>query len=591
MRRRISTLIALLMAVGGLLAVAQTAQAAPFYSVTGSLATARAGAAAAPLGDGRVLFAGGGNPGSVGSAEIYDPATGQFTTTSPLPTARRSPSAAPLDDGRVLVVGGVNSSFLTDALIYDPATGNFTPTGSMGTPRAGAMAAPLPDGRVLVTGGYTSSPTVTATSEIYDPSTGQFSPTGSMISNRAHAAASPLPDGRVLIAGGGNTSITYSSAEIYDPATGSFSPTGSMVTFRWDVTGAPLPDGRVLVIGGWQNPGPIDRTEIYDPKTGTFSLTTPLPQVNAAPSAAPLPGGGVLVAGGFTGSGYLSSALIFNSDPTPTIDGGSFGGVFLDQIATSDIEITNLGTQTLSISGGEPAVSGPEDSDFLVDSNECAGASLGFSESCVATVSFLPGAVGLRTATLDFVSNAPTDLSIDLTGTGLIGTTGETGPIGPTGETGLTGPTGGNGPPGPTGETGLTGPTGPSGPTGDTGPKGPNRPAPPATIPRIRKSPGPVRINGNGRLRLATVTCPKESCRTTKFKAKVRFGKKIVTLMTKPSGRIPAGRSRVLIAIVPKMARPAIRRARPLAMAEISVTAVSESKGRVQRPRMKVRVR
>lgn len=56
--------------------------------------------------------------------------------------------------------------------------------------------------------------------------------------------------------------------------------------------------------------------------------------------------------------------------------------------------------------------------------------------------------------------------------TGPTGSTGETGPTGSTGLTGETGPTGSTGETGPTGSTGETGPTGPTGSTGGTGPTG-----------------------------------------------------------------------------------------------------------------------
>jgi hypothetical protein len=98
-------------------------------------------------------------------------------------------------------------------------------------------------------------------------------------------------------------------------------------------------------------------------------------------------------------------------------------------------------------------------------------------------------------------------------------------------------------------------------------------------------------MNGRGRLKLATVICPKQACRATKFTASVKVGRNTVKLKTSLPGRIPANRSRALVATVPTRARSMIRKAKPLGMASISVTAVSESKGRVQRPRMKVRVR
>ena len=53
------------------------------------------------LRDGRVLVAGD------GVSEVFDPTTLQFAPVGPMLTARSFPGLAPLPDGRVLVAGGV----------------------------------------------------------------------------------------------------------------------------------------------------------------------------------------------------------------------------------------------------------------------------------------------------------------------------------------------------------------------------------------------------------------------------------------------------------------------------------------------------
>ena len=53
--------------------------------------------------------------------------TGTFTPTGNMTTARRGHSATLLLDGRVLIVGGDK---IGTAELYDPATGIFMPTGN-----------------------------------------------------------------------------------------------------------------------------------------------------------------------------------------------------------------------------------------------------------------------------------------------------------------------------------------------------------------------------------------------------------------------------------------------------------------------------
>lgn len=66
------------------------------------------------------------------------------------------------------------------AELYDPASGAFSSTGSMGLSRFAAAAAPLLGGRALIAGGANTEGPIYSSAEIYDPLTGSFSPTGSM---------------------------------------------------------------------------------------------------------------------------------------------------------------------------------------------------------------------------------------------------------------------------------------------------------------------------------------------------------------------------------------------------------------------------
>ncbi len=142
---------------------------------------AREGHTATLLPNGKVLVAGGafylGNAVALAAAELYDPATGSFVATGSLREARYAHTATLLPGGKVLIAGGydpgriaANGGILASAEIYDPALGTFAPTATMGTPRAFHAAALLPDGGVLVTGGlkdWSGGAGYLASSEIY----------------------------------------------------------------------------------------------------------------------------------------------------------------------------------------------------------------------------------------------------------------------------------------------------------------------------------------------------------------------------------------------------------------------------------------
>src|SRR5262245_48072889 len=86
-------------------------------------------------------------------------AAGFFAPTGSMGTMRSLHTATLLEDGRVLVIGGIlnrglsASIALGSAELWDPATGTFSPAGSLAVARGMHTATLLQDGRVLVAGG------------------------------------------------------------------------------------------------------------------------------------------------------------------------------------------------------------------------------------------------------------------------------------------------------------------------------------------------------------------------------------------------------------------------------------------------------
>ncbi len=317
------------------------------WTATGSMTVGRFAHTAVLLADGRVLVVGGvpfnfscADPPISTSAELYDPATGTWTSTGSLSVGRASAVAVVLADGRVLVAGGGRCGVMRNqAELYDPATGVWTNTGNMSEVRGSPAGVRLADGRVLVAGGAGAFPFASlASAETYDPTTGAWTPTGAMHDPRMwtsddESAANflmPLPNGRILAAGGLNRcSLSgcdlafLATAEVFDPASGSWSSTGSLATDRYRHQLAVLPDGRVLAAGGRTGSAIVGTAELYDPATGTFSnggsLVTPRQDYPATPTG----DGRVLLSGGQGPVGVLGTSELYTSNRPPVANAGA----------------------------------------------------------------------------------------------------------------------------------------------------------------------------------------------------------------------------------------------------------------------------
>src|SRR5207249_7087682 len=99
----------------------------------------------------------------------------KWTATGPLNTARgMGHTATLLPNGKVLMTGGMTiAGYARSTELYDPATGTWTTTGAMTIPRGYHTATLLPSGKVLAVAGiYTVSTTNSA--ELYDPATARW---------------------------------------------------------------------------------------------------------------------------------------------------------------------------------------------------------------------------------------------------------------------------------------------------------------------------------------------------------------------------------------------------------------------------------
>lgn len=288
---------------------------------TAPMVARRDGHTATVLADGTVLVVGGAatdmRPAHT-SAEIYDPATDTWTATGSMARARAHHTASLLDDGRVLVAGGedhvTGGVKQASAEIYDPATGQWSATSEMSAARGRHTATMLQSGLLLVAGGTVDAAT---SAELYDPTRATWTSTGSMVVNRESHSAIPLADGRVFVVGGfgilgPRTTTNTHLAELYDPSGGAWtsftSPSGAAFPGV-----ALLTDGRVLA-------SDAASVDIWDPATSRW---TAAPSLSSTPnwvaySATVLEDGTVLMAGGWVPSeAGVGPPSLFERYPVP----------------------------------------------------------------------------------------------------------------------------------------------------------------------------------------------------------------------------------------------------------------------------------
>ncbi len=284
------------------------------WAPTGNAPASYRGATATLLPSGKVLVTGANSNGI--SASLYDPASGTWTATGSLAAPRYHHTALLLANGQVLVTGGTASESGTTPLgsaeLYDPATGTWTATGSLVGARHHHTATLLPNGQVLVAGGGNASGRLSS-AELFTPATGTWTSVSALGTARSSHTATLLANGLVLVTGGALDGEPSTRAELFNPATGTWTATGPLLHPRRNHTATLLANGRVLVTGGYDDSAGIQTAaELYDPARGVWDALPSMGVSRYQHTATLLANGRVLVAGGFS-TGDQTSSEVFSA--------------------------------------------------------------------------------------------------------------------------------------------------------------------------------------------------------------------------------------------------------------------------------------
>lgn len=225
----------------------------------------------------------------IDNAWEYDPKADTWKALAPLPTKRGSPVAA-VQGGKIYVIGGAglhpgsketslhparpHRSVGTNE-VYDPATNTWESRSTMPTAR-NHSAVGVVDNKIYVIAGRIGNAFITRASntdivEVYDPATDQWGPLLAPMPTPRSAPGWGTYNGKIYVAGGemrsAVASATYRTVEAYDPKSNSWTTLPPMVTARHGVAADFIGNKFHVVSGNVQSgggPAALVETEAHE---------------------------------------------------------------------------------------------------------------------------------------------------------------------------------------------------------------------------------------------------------------------------------------------------------------------------------------
>lgn len=223
--------------------------------------------------------------GDVGTNQVYDPATGNWTLEAPMPTPREGFAIA-VCQGKIYCIGGTTEEPPYDMWgavgvneAYDPATNSWQTKASMPYPVTDLQASVV-NGKIYCIGGVNASNVGSTANQVYDPATNTWS-LDAPLPTSTFDYASAVCNGSIYVINGMDwySDYGYDLNQIFNPQNDTWSKgaappygTESWVGPGTDVgaaTAGALAPERIYIFGV--------HTQIYNPATNSWSLGTPIP--------------------------------------------------------------------------------------------------------------------------------------------------------------------------------------------------------------------------------------------------------------------------------------------------------------------------
>ncbi|WP_442792019.1 S8 family serine peptidase [Micromonospora sp. NBC_01796] len=255
---------------GGPAAAGPTAEGA--WSRIADMPSAIFDNAGATVGGKVYSFGGANGTGTEKKAWVYDPESNAWSNLPDLPTGRGKSAAAVADD-KIYLLGGWSESGapVTTVDVFDPATGAWSTLDATNPAARAAAGTAVIDGKVYLVGGCADGGcTPSDNVVVFDPASGSFT-TGAKYPHSVAWMSCGGIGSSAYCAGGVAGGTSYKDGFSYDPAADAWTALPELPIDLWGSQYAAA--GGLLVIAGGvtgNSSGLTNRTVAYDPATNAW---------------------------------------------------------------------------------------------------------------------------------------------------------------------------------------------------------------------------------------------------------------------------------------------------------------------------------